>query len=74
MTRRRDPFGHFTRLVARLSGGESGAGLLLIAVAAAALMLANSDYAEAYHAAFHHTLDGARSRSSTPGTCGSTMA
>lgn len=56
MTRRRDPFGHFTRIAARLFGGESGAGLLLIAVAAAALLLANSSYAETYHDLFHHTL------------------
>lgn len=44
------------RTLLRLFGGEAGAGLLLIAVAAAAMILANSPMAEAYHALFHATL------------------
>ena len=56
MTRKRDPFGYFSGLVARLFGGEAGAGVLLIMVAAAALALANSALAPAYHDLFHHPL------------------
>lgn len=44
------------RALLRLFGGEAGAGLLLIAVAAAAMILANSPLAEAYHALFHAPL------------------
>jgi NhaA family Na+:H+ antiporter len=40
----------------RLFGGEAGSGLLLIAVAAAAMALANSPLAPAYHGLFHGAL------------------
>ncbi|HET9629192.1 MAG TPA: Na+/H+ antiporter NhaA [Novosphingobium sp.] len=45
----------FTRLatrITRLARGEAGAGLLLIAAAAAALVLANSPLTDRYHAVF----------------------
>lgn len=44
------------RTLLRLLGGEAGAGLLLIAVAAAAMILANSPLADTYHALFHAPL------------------
>jgi NhaA family Na+:H+ antiporter len=44
-----------TRMVA-LARGEAGAGLLLIAAAAAAMILANSVLADRYHALFHGAL------------------
>lgn len=56
MTRKRDPFGYFSGLAARLFGGQAGAGVLLIVVAGAALALANSALAPAYHDLFHHSL------------------
>lgn len=42
--------------VARLFGGEAGAGVLLILVAALAMLAANSPLAEAYHHLFHDAL------------------
>ena len=42
--------------LSRLFGGEAGSGLLLIAVAAAAMVMANSALAPAYHALFHGVL------------------
>jgi NhaA family Na+:H+ antiporter len=42
--------------VARVFGGEAGAGVLLILVAALALIVANSPLAEAYHHFFHGSL------------------
>ncbi len=56
MTRTRDRFGHISRLLGRLFGGESGAGTLLIVVAIAAIAIANSPLAEQYHDWFHHEL------------------
>jgi len=56
MTRTRDRFGNVSRLLGRLFGGESGAGTLLIVVAIAAIMIANSPLAEQYHGWFHHEL------------------
>lgn len=43
---------HFTKLM----GGEAAAGVLLIAIAIFAIVVANSDAAYAYHAFFHHPL------------------
>ena len=49
---------HFANQLARnftkLMGGEASAGILLILVAAAAMAMANSPWAEAYHYVFHH--------------------
>ena len=45
-----------TTAALRLFGGEAGAGLLLIAVALIALMLANSPWATPWHDLFHHLL------------------
>ena len=42
--------------IARLFGGEAGSGILLILVAAAAVIMANSPLAGAYHHWFHGTL------------------
>jgi NhaA family Na+:H+ antiporter len=41
---------------ARLLGGEAGAGIILILVALAAMLAANSPLAHAYHALFHDRL------------------
>ena len=46
----------FANALARLFGGEAGSGILLILVAAAAVIMANSPLAEAYHHWFHGTL------------------
>ena len=46
----------FATALARLFGGEAGSGILLILVAAAAVAMANSPLAEAYHHWFHGTL------------------
>ena len=56
MTRKRHPFEPLATLATRLFGGEAGAGVLLIAVAAAAILLANSPLSGAYHAALHAPL------------------
>jgi NhaA family Na+:H+ antiporter len=44
------------RALRRVSGGEAGAGLLLIAAAALALLLANSPAGHFYHSALHRPL------------------
>ena len=56
MIKRRHPISLFAKSAVRLFGGEAGAGLLLIALALAALALANSPWAAAYHDLFHHAL------------------
>jgi Na+:H+ antiporter, NhaA family len=56
MTRRRHPFSPLASLANRLFGGEAGAGLLLILVATAAMIAANSNLAHGYHALFHDSL------------------
>ena len=53
MTANRHYSNRLARTFSRIFGGEAGAGLLLIAVATAAMILANSPLAEAYHALFH---------------------
>ena len=53
------PAHHANRLataIMRLFGAEAGSGLLLILVAGAAIMLANSALAANYHDLFHHRL------------------
>ncbi len=56
MTRRRHPFAALGSLAVRLFGGEAGAGVLLIVVALAAMIAANSPLAHGYHALFHDSL------------------
>jgi Na+:H+ antiporter, NhaA family len=56
MTRRRHRFSPIATLAARLFGGEAGAGVLLIGVAIAAMLAANSALAPAYHGLFHDPL------------------
>ncbi len=56
MTRRRHPFSMLATLATRLFGGEAGAGVLLILVAGAAMLAANSPLAHGYHALFHDPL------------------
>lgn len=53
MTQPRHPLSRLATALARLLHGEAGAGLLLIAVAAAAMIAANSPLAHGYHALFH---------------------
>src|SRR6195952_773719 len=53
MTLRRHPASQLSTAAARLFGGEAGAGVLLILVAALALVAANSPLAGAYHHFFH---------------------
>lgn len=53
MTKPRHPLSRLASALARLLHGEAGAGLLLIAVAAAAMIAANSPLAHGYHALFH---------------------
>ena len=50
---RKRPSGGLGAAMARLFGGEAGAGVLLIAVALLALLAANSSFADAYHHLFH---------------------
>ncbi|HKX78705.1 MAG TPA: Na+/H+ antiporter NhaA [Novosphingobium sp.] len=50
------PAGKSVQALAGLVGGEAAAGVLLIAVALAALIVANSPLASAYHHAFHGRL------------------
>ena len=45
-----------SRLLRSLLAGEAFAGVLLIAVAALAMAMANSPFAEAYHRLFHTPL------------------
>lgn len=56
MTQRRHPFSPLASLAIRLFGGEAGAGILLILVAAAAMIAANSPLAHGYHVLFHGDL------------------
>lgn len=56
MTARRHPFSPLATLAIRLFGGEAGAGILLIVVAIAAMVAANSPLAHGYHTLFHGTL------------------
>lgn len=56
MTTPRHRFSRLSSLAVRLFGGEAGAGLLLIAVAVLALLLANSPWAQPWHALWHHSL------------------
>lgn len=56
MTRSRHPFSPLASLAIRLFGGEAGAGILLICVAVAAMLAANSPLADGYHALFHGAL------------------
>lgn len=52
----RHPLSALVRATSALLAGEAGAGVLLMLVALAALVLANSPLAGAYHDVFHHTL------------------
>ena len=56
MIAQRRPLSRLADRITRLFHGESGAGLLLIAVAVAAMVLANSPLAHGYHALFHDAL------------------
>lgn len=56
MNRIRRPFAPLASLAIRLFGGEAGAGVLLIMVAIAAMIAANSPLAHGYHALFHDPL------------------
>ena len=56
MTRKFHFANRLASALSRLFGGEAGSGLLLIAVAAAAMVMANSALAPAYHALFHGVL------------------
>lgn len=56
MHRPRHPITRTASALIRLLHGDSGAGVLLIAVAAAAMTLANSSVAHSYHALFHDPL------------------
>jgi NhaA family Na+:H+ antiporter len=56
MTLSRHPGNRLSTAAAHLFGGEAGAGVLLILVAALALIAANSPLAEAYHHFFHGPL------------------
>lgn len=53
---KRHPFSRLTSRFMRFVGGESAAGVLLIFVAIAAIVAANSGWADGYHALFHHPL------------------
>lgn len=56
MRSRRRLAGHVATFLQRQLGGESGSAVLLLFVAAAAMALANSHWAHAYHGLFHHDL------------------
>ena len=56
MPQRRHIANRIAKALRHLSGGEAGAGLLLIAAAALALLLANSPAAHAWHAVLHGPL------------------
>lgn len=56
MSRRHHPFSDLAGSIARRFGGEAGAGLLLIMVAAFAMIAANSPWADAWHDLFQHHL------------------
>ncbi|WP_296674854.1 Na+/H+ antiporter NhaA [Novosphingobium sp.] len=53
---RRHPISRAAARAVQLFHGEAGAGLLLIAVALGAMVLANSAWADAYHNLFHDSL------------------
>ncbi|MBS0481940.1 MAG: Na+/H+ antiporter NhaA [Proteobacteria bacterium] len=52
----RHPISRIASRINQLFHGESGAGILLILVAVAAMAIANSNLADAYHHLFHGTL------------------
>jgi len=52
----RHPLSRIAARLVRLFHGDAGAGVLLILTAAAAMALANSPIAAAYHGLFHHPL------------------
>lgn len=56
MTFRRRPISRAATAILRLFRGEAGAGILLILVALAAMICANSSLADAYHRLFHDPL------------------
>lgn len=56
MPLRSHPASRLSTTVARFFGGEAGAGVLLILVAALALVAANSPFAEGWHHLFHGRL------------------
>ena len=56
MLHRTHPFSRLATALTRLAHGDSGAGILLMALAALALVAANSPLASAYHALFHGQL------------------
>lgn len=56
MIRSRHPFHSLAALAVRLAGGEAGAGVLLIVVAALAVAFANSPLSGSYHAVLHAPL------------------
>ena len=56
MTRRSHPFNRLATAATRLLGGDAGAGALLMIVAGAAVLIANSPLAHGYHALFHDPL------------------
>lgn len=56
MNRLRHPISVFATLITRTFGGEAGAGKLLIAVAIAAMVAANTSLAHSYHDLFHAPL------------------
>lgn len=56
MNRLRHPISVLAKLATRLFGGEAGAGKLLIAVALAAMLAANTSLAHGYHDLFHAAL------------------
>ncbi|MEN9717177.1 MAG: Na+/H+ antiporter NhaA [Pseudomonadota bacterium] len=56
MNAKRHPFTHAAAWLRQLLHGDAGAGILLIGVALAALVLANSPAARGYHAVFHTPL------------------
>ena len=56
MPARNRPISNLARAAVRLLRGEAGAGLLLIGVALAAMVLANSPWSGLWHDLFHHQL------------------
>lgn len=56
MNRRRNIANRVSAMLLRTLGGEAGSGVLLIAVAAAAIVVANSPGAAEYHDLFHKAL------------------
>lgn len=56
MTRQTHYLGRFATTMIKLLGGDAGAGFLLIVVAGAAMIVANSPLQQAYHHLFHGPL------------------